>query len=208
MKSAVIILLAVLLTSTVCIAQQQDVQAEADGQAQAQDKALWEEDAYFTLGFGFGVAFPLGLVSEVMDLGVALDFCSDLYINFPWGALGFGLMAGVLSETANDTVTSPYNMSSIPIAFNVRYVTRFMVPFYLSLGISAGAVLNVISYRDSFYDDISRPNWRYFVAPSVGAGLYITRQIGVSLWGALPIIPFNVTPYVGATAGLRIDYFL
>lgn len=181
------------------------------GQQEQQElarKPLWEEELYGSMGFGFGITFPIGMMSGIMDLGTSVEMSGALGINFPWGALSFGLQGGAIGHTANPEVTSPYNLGSLPIALSVRYDTRFMVPFFLSAALSGGAVINLINYRDTFYDERSRTNAKMFLAPAIGVGLYISRDFGISIWQSMPMILFEGTAYTGSTLSLRVEYYL
>lgn len=175
---------------------------------EAEERALWEEKGYFSVGLGSGVAFPIGRMGEVMDVGLVMEACADYTLNFSWGALGFGLCAEVLSETTNDDVTSPYNLIAIPVAVGVRYDTRFMLPFYLASQLRAGVSVNVVSYRTTEFDDRDTSNVKFFLAPAVGAGLYINRELGVSIWESIPMLFFETTPFIGSSLIIRVEYYL
>ena len=66
----------------------------------------------------------------------------------------------------------------------------------------------MFSYWDSFYSERNGTYTRLFVAPALGVGLYLGREIGVSIWESFPIIAFGGTPYIGSTTGIRIEYYL
>ena len=204
MKHVSVCLLALCLFAVPCLAQQEQ---EAAPEPLA-GRAVWEEPLYFSVGFGFGMTFPVGLMGEIMDLGSSVKARALLNFNFPWGALGFGLYAGAMGQTVTEEATSPYNLGAFPLALEVRYETRFLVPFYFFGAFSAGVVINTITYRDSFYDERSRTLPKTFFAPSVGFGVHVTREFGVSLWGALPVIVFEGTAYTGITAGIEFEYTL
>ena len=65
-----------------------------------------------------------------------------------------------------------------------------------------------MSYRTPEFDERDTSKIKFFMAPAVGAGLYISREIGVSIWESLPMIFFEETPYVGSSLTLRVEYYL
>ena len=204
MKHVAVYLLALSLLAVPCLAQQEQ-QAEPEAQS---GTALWEETVYFSVGFGGGVTFPVGLMGEIMDMGSNAEASALLNFNFPWGGLGFGLHAGAIGHSVGEQASSPYNLGAFPVAVEARYETRFMMPFYLFGAFDLGAVFNTITYRDDFYDERSRNNAKLFLAPTAGFGVHIAREMAISLWASLPVIAFNGTAYTAISAGLKFDYTL
>ena len=86
---------------------------------QAQEKAIWEERGYVSVGSGIGLTVPLGRIGEVMEPGWSMEVRAAYHLNLPWGGLGFGFLTGVISQTASDEASSPYNMSSVPLGVSL-----------------------------------------------------------------------------------------
>jgi len=161
---------------------------------------------FVSTGLEAGPSFPVGIVAEIYETG--LPIWATFYVNlrFPWGVLGFGLLSGYQHQATQD-VRYPFDMRTIPLAVDVRYLTAFPGAFYLSGSLLGGVALNLI---DFWYDPVYRDDLftaKAMVSGSVGGGfLLLRRKLGVGVKASLVGIFFNDTVYLGVNPALQIEY--
>ena len=165
-----------------------------------------ERWVFVSTGLEAGPSFPVGIVAEIYETG--LPIWATFYVNlrFPWGLLGFGLLSGYQHQATQD-VRYPFDMRTIPVAVDVRYLTAFPGAFYLSGSLLGGVALNLIDFWDDpvYRDDLFTA--KAMVSGSVGGGfLLLRRKLGVGVKASLVGIFFNDTVYLGVNPALQIEY--
>jgi hypothetical protein len=140
-----------------------------------------------------------------MDIGCTLSLTIAYNIDFNWGIFGMGFYTGVLSETSADNVTYQYNLTSYPVALNIRYGTLFMLPLYVFIEAHCGVMLNTIQYRFPYVYRENEFVAKIFVSSCPGIGYFFSPAVGLYAFGDFILIFFDQTLYMGCSAGVGIE---
>jgi hypothetical protein len=124
-----------------------------------------------------------------------------------WGTMGLGVSTGISNLAANGDVEPHYDMQSIPVAFNLRYVPLSATPWYWAVDLSSGCMINRISLYDE-NDDISDniTASKLFFAPNLAVGRRIFDRWRVSVYAGFLMILFDNNFFYGIAPGLRLEY--
>jgi hypothetical protein len=156
---------------------------------------------YFSSGLGVDAVFPVASAANAFE--TSLSLCSSVHYDFEldWGAIGFGLIAGSMFLSTGLRLTDNYNITSIPLAIEVRYQTVFDSPIFFSVSVATGGAINLISM------EVERKTvFKIFIAPSLGIGLRLFDRLRIAASLSYPFIFFDKTPYSGISTGIRAEY--
>jgi len=163
---------------------------------------------YLSTGVLLGLLFPIGAVNEA--IGGDNMFRTQIHYNIPvkWGTAGLGFSTGFSQLHADRTsIENWYEILSIPVAFNLRYTTMSVSPWFWSVDLSSGLMINVITLLDIETNPTDTfTATKLFVAPTVSIGRRLFEQWQVSLYTGYMLILFDNNLFHGIAPGLRVEY--
>ncbi len=162
------------------------------------------EEGYLTAGIRVGYVFPIADMAQVMDGGI--DLLSQLHYNlrYDWGDIGIGLSTGAMRLSTDPSVQINYNMLCVPVALNLKYMTGSKSPFYWSVDMSSGAMINVVRFEGQDTNDITTS--KIFFRPTVCIGRQFFNRWGLSVFGSYLLILFDTNFFTGISTGVRWEY--
>ena len=169
-----------------------------------------KQRGFVTTGLMAGMLYPLMLPHSA--LGGSLMMRSQLHynVNVNWGTVGMGLITGISSHvTVKDEIdyNDNYEMRSIPIAFNVRYATFSMSPWFWSVDLSSGCTINIISLLDSYHEPYDTfVATKLFFSPTLNIGRRLFDRWRASVYASYVIILFDTNSFYGIEPGLKVEY--
>ena len=161
-------------------------------------------DNYFTIGLGFGLFFPVAETADVWDMGYNPTSQVNYNIALNWGHIGLGLLTGVSLQSTNENIGFGYDMLSFPIALNLRYLTAFSSAVVFSADVSAGAMINRVTFKDNAVGDITTT--KPFLAPTVGVGMRLGERFLLTMYGSYMMIFFDENATTGIIPGARLEF--
>ena len=158
-------------------------------------------------------AVMLGFLQPVGDMYEALVWSdmvqAQLHYNIPvrWGTVGLGVSTGFSKIHADRSVEDWYDMRSIPAAFNLRFATASVSPWFWSVDLSSGAMINVITLIDIDMNPLDRfTSTKLFFAPTVNIGRRFFKRWQVSVYTGYLMIIFDNNLFHGIAPGLRVEH--
>jgi hypothetical protein len=162
---------------------------------------------FLSMGVMAGLLRPVGKMNTA--LGGDPMFRSQLHYNIRvrWGTLGLGLSTGFSNLGADSDVEPSYDMRSVPVAFNMRYIPLSATPWFWSMDLSSGCMINMIDLLDDNKDVSDRiTTAKLFFAPTVNIGRRFLYRWRVSLYAGYVLILFDNNFLQGIAPGLRVEY--
>ena len=161
---------------------------------------------FLTTGFMAGMVFPVGKIDEAMKGGFMLRSQAHYNVKVQWGTVGLGLSTG-LTQLSSDDYFDPYDMQSIPVGFNMRYSTLSVSPWFWSVDLSSGLMINVITFLDKNEDPVDRLTAsKLFFAPTLNIGRRFFDNWRASVYTSYLVILFDTNFFYGIVPGLRLEY--
>ena len=164
---------------------------------------------YLSTSLMAGGVIPLGNVGATMWGGLMLGSRVHYNIEVRWGAIGLGLSTGILSNSTNDSVhlLYDYELISIPVAFNLRYTTLSASPWFWSMDLSSGLMINVVYLLDGMGDPVDTlATTKLFFSPTLNIGRRFFDKWRASVYVSYLMILFDVNYFYGIAPGLQVEY--
>ena len=160
---------------------------------------------YFSFSTGFGIAFPFGIVGNIMNTGYMPILSVSYKIPFKWGDIGIGIITGTNIASIKEELPNRYTMYSVPVGINASYKTHFGIPLFIMAEISSGLSLNLFDYSGatSFNPFIPSP----FVMGVIGTGYMVNPRVGIGLYGRFTEVFFSDIQYmnIALCIGLEVN---
>jgi len=159
---------------------------------------------YITVGIGIDHSAPVGNVATEMHGGINLLSQLHYYRNVDRGDLGIGFSTGVIGLSSNDGMEFDYDIVSIPLGVNMRYMTVSASRFYWTVDLTFGAMINMVRFKSGSEDRLttSKP----FFAPTLSIGRHFFDRWRLAAYGSYLMILFDNNFFTGITTGLRLEY--
>lgn len=166
------------------------------------------KDSFFSMGIGCGLSIPFGDAGEIMESGINPVFSFRFYLNLPRGICGFGIHTGAGNVHTKESFETSYHMLTVPIEFQVIYMTSFLFPFYSFCHLGCGVSLNSITYSITYdgLDDFI--TGKFSLSAGIGAGFVILPQFWIEAYAACAMIFFDNSLYMDITPGIQLMYTL
>jgi Curli production assembly/transport component CsgG len=161
-----------------------------------------------SLTVGAAAIIPVLDDAEIFNIGYGL--IADLnyrILSFGKNSLSVGIGTGLHIDkaSAEKGVIYPYNMLSIPLLINTKYILNIN-KLYFSAKIAAGGTLNMFIYTETAPTEkttvlVLKPA----IFPGISIGYNINRKIGLALFCDWSMTFYNTYPYTALNAGLAVD---
>jgi hypothetical protein len=167
------------------------------------------QPGYLTTGMTCGLLIPIGTQFNVIRNGIMVR--TQLHHNqqVKWGTVGLGISTGISELGADDESINNYRLLSIPVAFNIRYTALAASPWFWSVDLSSGMMINIIDiYGNQVQaNEIERVTAsKVFFAPSLNIGRRVFNRWRASIYAGYLMILFDAHFLSGIASGLRVEY--
>lgn len=164
------------------------------------------KDFFISLGIGCGMSIPFGDMEEVMESGINSVLFFRFNQNLSWGIWGFGIHTGAGFFNTKDSFTTSYHMLTVPIGFQVMYMTPFFFPFYSYCQLGCGGSLASITYSSVYEGLKDFITGKFYLSSGIGAGFIMLPQFWIDAYAACSMIFFDNTLYTDITPGIQLVY--
>ncbi|MBN2443220.1 MAG: caspase family protein [Spirochaetales bacterium] len=166
----------------------------------------WTKESFFSMGIGCGLSIPFGEVEEIMKPGINPLLFLRFNIDLPFGILGFGIYTSAGNFDTKESFDTSYSMLSVPLAFQVTYMTSFFFPFYTFCDVGCGISLHSITFREIYEGLNDFITGKFYLSGGIGAGFIIHSHFWIETNATSSLILFDNTLYTDITPGIQLVY--
>ena len=165
-----------------------------------------KQPGYLSTAVMLGYLQPVGKMYAALVWSWIFQVQLHYNIRVKWGTFGLGFSTG-LTEPGADTQPK-WDMLSIPVAFNLRYATTSVSPWFWSVDLSTGFAINNITLKDSMMENPPEQftATKLLVAPTLNIGRRLFERWQVSVYTGYLMILFDNNPFHGVAPGFRVEY--
>jgi hypothetical protein len=165
---------------------------------------------YFSTGARIGAVLPLAEMRSMLTTGLFFRYQLHYNRSFGWGALGLGFSTGLTTMSTHPDIPyipeKDYSLYAIPVGLNLRYSTISPSPWFWSVDLSSGVMINHIDPMNPTSEDLSFRVIKIFLSPTVDIGRRFFDRWLLSAYTSYLLIFFDNNFYHGLPFGLRVEY--
>jgi hypothetical protein len=160
---------------------------------------------YLSVGTGLSVLFPMDVYGDFLDVGY-FPVAEVLYnMSFDPLVFGFGILSGLSYNATKPAEYFSYDLLGIPVGASVTLETNWASPIAAFIDESAGAMVNMINYTQTYSGATNGTTTRFFTSTSLGGGFYFSPQFALKVFGNILFVFFPQSVYFAISPGAKIE---
>jgi hypothetical protein len=158
-----------------------------------------------SLGVAAGATIPVGSMSQALGVGVPALVSLGYNLELNWGLLGLGGVTGIQYQATRTDARFLYTMLTVPLAAEVSWRSKFLLPYYLRAEVLGGIALNGVLYKETYPYRSNQLDLSPLVAPVLGFGYQFSPKLGLELDVTGLMILFDGSFYFGVSPTVRVE---